>query len=279
MSKIAFIVVLYNTRWKDSIAAQSLESAGISLSNVFVYDNSNDGHIQKSNEDFRLANYFSLGENRGLSFAYNYLVNEIGNVPDTQYDYVVFMDSDTVFSNTYFDALRDVNQQKTDVFLPIVEDVSKPGTIVSPNQKGVLKNKFSSENELPNLTKINAINSGMVVSKLVLNQIKFDETLFLDEVDSAFFDELRRARVTIGLLRVKIQQNFSASSISNSDGSRFRFRLRVRDLLIYYSHQKWFVRPFGMVKVLLLGLRNGLHARSLRFFGIAVSEIFNYFWR
>lgn len=268
--RTAFVAVVYNAIWFETNAAASLTKAGISKDDIFLFDNSDKEEFIEANSKCMLARYMGFGKNVGLSKAYNLSVSKIRKL--TEYSEIVFMDADTSFPASYFTFVGK-NHDTNKLWVPIVEDANRPEVIVSPNEKRFLKNKFVEKKNLEKIVKINAINSGMVVGIDIFNDISFDERLFLDEVDTAFFDKARLERVQINIMPLSIKQNFSASTVSDSEGSKNRFKLRATDLLIYFKNEYKFGLFFGSLKVVLLGIRNYKVTQSQCFVIIAIKAI------
>lgn len=263
------IVVLYNTFVNDSITINNLKKIHSHSINIIVVDNSTE---DLNNEKETKANnwtYLSMNGNAGLSKAYNraldYLKNEDG--------IVIWFDDDTNVTQEYFDALEQNAKEfkDYDIFVPVIQ--GQDGKYWSPNEARFFKNKqikICSQN-IPN-DKINAINSCMAVRLAVYKTYRYDERLFLDQVDHNFFYDQRKLKRKVKILNVVIHHNFSTKSKMKSiESLKTRYRIMISDFLTYSSKTrgKYYL---GLIKVAGWGVREGIKYKNIGFFFWTLNE-------
>ena len=202
------VVVLYNKKIQDSITISRLTQMQEEHLHIIVLDNSTDDYVVENQIHFssNLLNYHSMGENVGLSRAYNYALSILNNKSEN--DIVIWFDDDTPIKREYFDCLKDKAEDKTyDVFVPVI--YGQNGVIYSPSKAGWLKGKYiRSPQQKISQDKFNAINSCLAVRLKAYKGYAYDEGLFMDCVDTKLFDDFRKKGVQFCVLPVKICQNF-----------------------------------------------------------------------
>lgn len=263
------VVVLYNTRVNESITINNLKRINSHRINIIVVDNST---ISLNNEKETKANnwiYLSMNGNAGLSKAYNcaldYLKGEEG--------IVIWFDDDTNVSQEYFDVLESNVEKHEDfnIFVPVIQ--GQDGKYWSPNEARFFKNKQikSCSQNIPS-NKINAINSCMAVRLTVYDNYRYDERLFLDQVDHNFFYDQRSLKRKVKILNVVIQHNFSTKSkMKNVESLKVRYKIMIPDFLTYCSRtkSKYYL---GLIKVAGWGVREGIKYRNIGFFFWVLNE-------
>jgi GT2 family glycosyltransferase len=224
----------------------------------FIFtDNSTDKQIQKDNQSFTRtianATYFSRGENLGSAKAYNSVLSLIRN------EWVIFLDQDTGIDLNYFLILEKniVSQPSFFIFAPLMIDHDK---IMSPlvfknyrySQFDPKKKRKNKPNEM-----VLPIDSCACVNTLIFKRgIRFDERLFLDCVDYAFFRRCFRAGFpTFVMTDCLIPQNFSGTDFScPKQKALFRFRIFVKDSCFFYCESRKGARAYKRTV-----LRRALH--------------------
>lgn len=263
------IVVLYNTFVNDSITINNLKKIYSHSIDIIVVDNSTKDYNNEKETKANNWTYLSMNGNAGLSKAYNraldYLKNEDG--------IVIWFDDDTNVTQEYFDELeQSVKEFKDyDIFVPVIQ--GQDGKYWSPNEARFFKNKqikMCSQN-IPN-DKINAINSCMAVRLAVYNAYRYDERLFLDQVDHNFFYDQRKLKRKVKILNVVIHHNFSTKSrMKNIESLKTRYRIMIPDFLTYSSKTrgKFYL---GLIKVAGWGVREGIKYKNIGFFFWTLNE-------
>ena len=168
--KIPGLVILYNPNISDVISNAS--SYLSSLEVLYVFDNSDNGNIYKEMlEDFSpKIKYYSFNENMGIAFALNY-ISQI--VHESNFKWILTMDQDSSFliPNGFDNYIRS-----------FLKELNDKTAIFSPYFKGENKDQ-------PQF-----YTSGALMNLKVWNEIgKFDENLFIDEVDGDFTYRLLEA--------------------------------------------------------------------------------------
>ena len=236
MNEYYAVVVLYNKKIQDSITISHLIRLQKENLHIIVLDNSTDDYVVENRGYFPidLLTYYSMGENVGLSKAYNYALSILDNKSED--DIVIWFDDDTPVEQEYFDCLKSkVADKRYDVFAPVI--YGQNGVIYSPNKSGWLKGKYIKfpEQKIPQ-NKFNAINSCLAVRLKAYKGYTYDEGLFMDCVDTKLFDDFRKKKLKFCTLPVKIYQNFFQRS-GNKDVQKYwnRFRIRIKDTMYYSS--------------------------------------------
>ncbi len=224
-------VVLYNKDIRESLTCKQLLGIRQHNTKIYILDNST---IQNSNELYALKYqwiYINMGGNAGLSKAYNCFLEQL----PVEDGVVIFLDDDTAIIQEYFDELEmAVSMYKDcDIFTPII--IGNDKKIWSPNRAGFLKNSFITDvKEKISDTEYNAINSGTAVRKSVLNNYRYDERLFLDQVDHKFYYDQRKAQRRFYKMQTVILQNFSQrNSDFDAESIWVRLQVRLKDIMEY----------------------------------------------
>lgn len=240
--KYTAIVVVYNKTIKGSITCESLKKIPNLDVEIVVVDNS---ETNQGNNDVceQLGyTYISMDGNKGLSKAYNAAINA------TTSDMIVLFDDDTEVNSDYFDVLNKAvtDFPEVDIFAPVV--YGQDGVIYSPNEFNFLRNHFvDSYNQEVSQDKFNAIASCLAIRRRVFDGYRFNELLFVDQIDQYFFCEQRRLGRRFMKLDVEIHQNFyQRGATLDPDNAWKRVRLRLVDVMRH-------ARLMGGFKYIILG--------------------------
>lgn len=264
------VLVSYNSVISESSTYKSLKPV-LSQISLVVIDNSINRHIQESNLFFCRKHklpYFYMNGNKGLSRAYNCALEYILSIDKTADSIVVWLDDDTNIPPTYFEELiKSVDEKKeVDIFTPIV--VGQDGIIWSPNYAGFIRNKLvkTTYEVIPD-NKYNAINSCTAVRLRVYENYRYDERLFLDQVDHKFFYDQRRREKKFLTLSSEVKQNFSQRQEQNNSKQIYeRVKIRFKDIIIYGSLQKKkFYVLMAYIKCVGLSIALGKNLGSITF--------------
>lgn len=258
--KYVAIIVVYNKTIEGSITCESLKKiSNINVEIVIVDNSETDFH----NDDLckRLGyTYISMNGNKGLSKAYNVAIDS------TQSDIIVLFDDDTNVDKRYFDVLsRAVNQHpEIDIFAPVV--YGQDGVIYSPNEFNFLRNHFIDDpTQKVSQEKFNAIASCLAIRRRVFENYKFDERLFVDQIDQYFFCEQRQLKRKFLKLDIEIYQNFYQRGNTLDPISAWnRVRLRLVDIMKHAELMgKMKYRFLGFVKCLGLSMQIAKKSKSV----------------
>lgn len=260
------VIVIYNKYVGESISFRSLINLSLSNLHFLIIDNSSSEYICENKYmcDEMKIQYYSMDGNAGLSKAYNYALQILDKKND---DIVIWFDDDTHINRKYFDILSQYcSDKELDVFAPIV--YGQNGVIYSPCERGLLKGRYiKNPNQLIKKDKFNAINSCLAVRLRVYKNYRYDEKLFMDCVDTKLFDDFRKMDLNFCVLPIEIHQNFfQRMKQQNIEKYWLRFKIRIKDTFIYYSHKGKIERIAGSIKVIGWAIMYGFKLKSFTFF-------------
>ena len=264
MIPIAAIMVLYNKEIEDAITYNSLLGCdtGQFKVNLIVVDNST---IENRNREICEINgikYIDMQGNKGISKAYNAGLECIDDA-----ELVLLLDDDTEITSDYFDKLYNKvdKHPERDIFAPIVE--GQDGVIYSPNEFHFLKNHFIGDYKQPIHQKdFNAIASCLAIRSRVFDDYRFNELLFVDQVDQFFFCEQRKLGRKFCRINTVIKQNFyQRGEELNSEYAWKRLKIRIPDIYRHAYLMKEKVYILGaLVKCSGLSLQIGKKCKSIK---------------
>ena len=278
------VIILYNKAVYDSLSVKTLSSLNDEDLKIIVMDNSNSEFIQ-CNTDWSSQNditYIPMNGNAGLSKAYNRALIYLKEMD--QNNLVIWFDDDTPISKEYLGTLKKVSRNpQYDVFVPII--YGQNGIIYSPCKTGLFKGQYiKTPDQKISADRFNAINSCLAVRLKVYKDYHYDESLFMDCVDTKLFDDFRKMKLSFYILPVIIYQNFFQRETEKTIEKYWnRFKIRIVDTVTYGNinrKKSWvsIVRIVGWAAVygikmrsikffidcLLLGIRTGIQQRSGR---------------
>lgn len=261
------VIVVYNKLIQNSVSISNLLEIQIDNLNIIVLDNSSREYAKqnsKLSENLKIQ-YHSMCGNAGISKAYNYALNILKDKnPD---DIVIWFDDDTLVDKSYFDELnKRAWNLSYDIFVPVI--YGQNGVIYSPNKAGCLKGKYikSIDQKIP-YNKFNAINSCLAVRLRIYKGYKYDENLFMDCVDTKFFDDFRKFNLKYYVLPVKIYQNFfQRNKDINLQKYLNRFQIRIKDTIYYSSLGGLKKRLCGVIRIISWGVLYAIKLKSFSFF-------------
>ncbi len=251
MNKIAVIIIFYNSLIKDSQAYNLLQDKRLEL---FLADNSVDQNILAQNLSFAKSHnlhYYQNQGNIGLSKSYNKMIKIIKET--NQFQYVLFSDDDTLYTQEYIDKLyKAVSVKKADVIMPIVKD-SYDQCIISPAFSTKIPLIPYKEGGKLKINKVYGINSGTCAKLSCFDNWQFNEDIFLYFVDSDFFVNcVNKYHHSYYILDCEIQQNLSSSE-PFSDAFLKRMQLVLKDARPYtknqsFPHLRVFIHKICLIK-------------------------------
>lgn len=259
------VIILYNKKIETSQSVRNLVDLKCKNISIIVLDNSDESYIvnNKNWANDKHIIYHSMGGNVGLSKAYNYALTLLR---DKINDIVIWLDDDTHIKKEYFEVLYEkAKNYEWDVFAPII--YGQDGVIYSPNKVGHLKGHYikSVNQNIPN-DKFNAINSCLAVRIKVYKEYYYDESLFMDCVDTKLFDDFRMMNLKFCVLPIKIYQNFFQRS-KQKDVNKYwsRFQIRIKDTVVYSSSSVE-NKLVGIMKIYGWAIIYGIKLKSIFFF-------------
>lgn len=236
------VIVIYNKKIKESITCKCLKKIADLDIEIIIVDNSESDQGNSSMCAELGYRYISMNGNKGLSKAYNIAIDNSSS------EIIILLDDDTEITDDYFNKLNNAvsTNHDIDIFAPIV--YGQDGIIYSPNEFNFLRNKFMKEPKQqisPDL--FNAIASCLAIRMRVFNNYRFNEILFIDQVDQYFFCEQRQMGRKFMKLDTIITQNFyQRGPVLSAESGWKRVRLRIIDIMRH-------ARLMGGVKYKLLG--------------------------
>lgn len=262
-------IVIYNKECKDSITCKQLEKISNSNSNirVIIADNSTK---ENNNSDYchnHNWKYINMNGNRGLSCAYNKILEEI-NCYDNNC-FIIWMDDDTEITENYFLELSKKIEygDNSDIYAPIIYDNNNNNVIYSPNERRFFKNKRIKlpEDKIDN-SLFNAINSCLAVRISLYKNYRYDERIFMDCVDQKFCEDMSKKNVKFSKIDVKIKQNFFQRSNSLTAQKVWtRYQIRIHDFMIY-ANKNCIYRWLALIKVIGWATEMGIKCKSINLF-------------
>ncbi len=257
------LIVIYNRNCKDSNTLCSiLKSEGYDEFQLVVFDNST---IKTENREFcekRNIIYYNFRENRGLSKAYNYVIDRL---PEES-GYLMIFDDDTEVPEKYLiRCLEYIEDGKADVLLPVIRE-SDTGKFLSPLNTINRKSGFQRLKSLDEIDygRVSAINTGMTLSPKVYRIIRYNEELFLDCVDHDFMAEVRNREYKIQVMDCELIQHYSRNEQKSADSALHRFKIYKKDFTIY--SKKHGNRIDYRISLLKHAVLSAIRYRDLRFF-------------
>lgn len=260
--RIVAAIIVYNKEISTSITYRNIRSISNNYIEILIIDNST---IKTKNRQYCNDNkisYISMKGNKGLSKAYNVAVDK-----SIEAEAIVLLDDDTEVTEEYF--IKLINALKTqpdiDIFAPII--YGQDGVIYSPNEFNFLRNHFiSNPDQKVSQDSFNAIASCLAIRMRVFATYRFNEKLFVDQVDQFFFCEQRKRGTKFGKLDVSIKQNFyqRGTTLSPQAGWK-RLKLRIIDIMRHarlMENSKYLI--LGYIKCCGLGVQIGKKSHSLK---------------
>lgn len=228
LEDIYVVLVLYNTNYKESLSLSKLLTKN--KIKIYVCDNSTKDYGNNELENYCNVKYINMGGNKGLAKAYNKAVDIIPNDK-----LIILLDDDSILPENFFNnVLDEVSTTNADIYIPIVEDGKG---ILSPcKNKNNCFFRYKDIHEIKN--DFSAINSGLVIKSEVFQNYRYDENIFLDYIDHAFFNDMKKKKNKFKIMvGVKIKQNFSLNT-DTKESSIIRLKILKKDLKYFYRNKK-----------------------------------------
>ncbi|MCC4502873.1 glycosyltransferase [Limosilactobacillus reuteri] len=256
------VVVLYNTSVSNSITCKNILKISNHHINTIIVDNSTQENNNRELCDEFDFTYISMHGNKGLSKAYNRVLNYLKG----QDGIVIWFDDDTNISQEFFDHLciAAVKHPEVDIFVPVIE--GQDGKFWSPNKARFFKNKQLKRvsDEIKN-EEFNAINSCTASRLVVFKNYRYDERLFLDQVDHSFCRDQRKLKRKFYKLPCIVHHNFSTRNKRvHLEELQKRYKIMIPDFLTYCNVDIYY-RILGYVKVIGWGIRGSIQCKNLVF--------------
>lgn len=245
MIAIGAVIVLYNKLCAASASLNTLlKQTGLKPLTCLA-DNSENREIAAENADISVKlglNYLDMGGNKGLTAAYNRAIDKLVD----HCDWIVLFDDDTEVPTDFCMCLQEATAQspETDIFLPWVEDDKG---LLSPCRTDGYRFRRLSADQICHLvrqgaSRLSAVNTGMAIRATRFAGYRYDPHLFLDCVDHLFLHQMKQGGAAIGILDVRLQQQFADSHASCAE-KLGRFRIYAQD----YAYYCWITRQNKLV--------------------------------
>lgn len=269
MERLYAVIVVYNSDVNESESLSNICKVKNHEIYVIVVDNST---IENDNSQKCKDNgwvYLSKGQNLGLSKGYNLALDYLGDKEGI----VIWFDDDTNITQEYFDQLsKDVDENPdVDIFAPVI--MGQDGRFWSPNEARFFKNKqLKNVSDTIRNNRFNAINSCTAVRLRIYKNYRYDERLFLDQVDHKFFMDQRNRKIKFRKMDIVINHNFSTKSkMKDYNSLKMRYKIMIPDFLLFCSDRK--IRlALGWIKVIGWGFKEGIRYRRLGFLPWCIGE-------
>jgi len=273
MNSFYAVVVVYNSEVTESQTCTNIEQISGHNVNLIVVDNSTKDNSNKAICADKGWKYISMNGNAGLSKAYN----KVLCILEGEEGIIIWFDDDTNVTQDYFDMLEKAvdEHQECDVFTPLIQ--GQDGRFWSPNEYRFFRNKQLKEiSQQISDDRFNAINSCTAVRLGVYKNYRYDERLFLDQVDHSFFESQREEHRKFLKLDVLIQHNFSTKSkMQDLNAVKNRYSIMIPDFLTFCSRDKK-KYLLGLVKVCGWGIRESIKYKEPTFIAWCMSEAFKH---
>ncbi len=228
MSGISVVAVSYNSKISDIPVIKEALSCGL-VKDLVLCDNSTMemGNAEAARE--LGIGYVSMGGNRGLPKAYAAGVSRCAG------DVICLFDDDTEVDENYFRAVASLlgSGKSWDIALPLV---LSGGHVLSPCVfKGYRSRAFASAKSVHEDPFLSGINSGMAIKSPLLQEVKHDQSLFLDFVDHRYIADARDAGASVVYLEGPVLKQDYSLETDLADSALFRLSIFEKDARYFYS--------------------------------------------
>lgn len=260
------IVAIYNVNiHKVPVIKSMINKENINLilcdnSTVYEIINKNKEAIQDLKEKTNVnINYISMNGNAGLSHAYN------EGLSFAKGDVVCIFDDDTLPSDTFLiEMQKAIRANGKGIYLPYIysnDILLSPLKSVGP---AIIRCKDPAQVKMNHLY---AFNTGMTITRDIFSKLRFDDRLFVDNVDHAFCRDAHKQDLNFHIVpAVKLQQNYSVET-DDKDKAIIRFKTRKNDIHIYYNNSL-INRVYANGYLFYRALRSAIKYKTSEFFKV-----------
>ena len=266
--KIFYAVVLYNKNLEESLTCGFLKDI-LKTNNVWIADNSTKANNVKEKCKELKWNYISMNGNKGLPKAYNTIIEDIiSNNVNFENDFIMTLDDDTQLTIEYIKLLEESysNSKDVDVFVPIIKD--EKNTIISPAKyKKIRRNNLKNEFDALNLDneKFMAINTCSTIKLSIFKNYRYNEKLFLDNVDHQFYYDMRKENKKFLCVNCVIKQSFFSTSNTNYKKEAIRKRIMIKDYKVFVSDKSLLEKILCYPRIISWALKGCIKFKNIRF--------------
>ncbi|REC49598.1 glycosyltransferase [Chryseobacterium pennipullorum] len=276
ISKILFIIVLYNEKLIESSSFQTITSSAKAFGfkdkelHLYVYDNSPTGQ-DKPDSSFWNIEYVSDTQNSGLSIAYNKAA-EFAERKELQY--IFLMDQDTTFPSDTIKKYHESLQRNPSIkmYAPILK--IENGKIMSPFRCYMKWGKFLDvvKPGIYDLKKIAPINSGLCVNVKSFFEVGgYNEKVRVDGADYQFIERFKRRYKDFEVVDVIGHQAFSMFE-KNPQKLISRYSIFLQDVKNFEEHE-FGDRFFYSILIIKRTLRLTFDTKSIMFIKLLFRKI------
>lgn len=261
LNNFFFVIVLYKNSLEESRTIETLNTALSESINILVFDNSPERQYKESSfiyGKFKIQ-YYHDANNPGLSFAYNYALNQAN---ENNSSWLLLLDQDTTITKEYIETIRILDSEKmscnTVAILPKVKS-SRGQRLISPSKMyfGGICRPIEISSNLIN-TPIDGINSGTILRTSYLNEINgFSNKYSLDMLDHWYYRKIFKDSKSVYVMNCTIFQDLSVSGVFENNVTLNRYE----QMLLAEEH---FIKDDGFLSLLVFKIR--LLLRSVKQF-------------
>lgn len=229
---ITVVMVIYNTEISNITSLDMCRKSKY-VDEIIVCDNSEHKFMRKKNaaacKGVAKLRFLDMAKNEGLPKAYNTAVALSTSA------YTCILDDDTTLPEHYFEsAVKHIESTMADIYLPIVRSDK---IVMSPCVVSGYRIKcIDNIRNISDVSKLSAINSGMIVKTSLFDKCKYDEKLFVDMVDHAFMRDAHKYGASICVMQdVVIKQQYSRE-IDDKETQLSRMAISIKDNRVFYSN-------------------------------------------
>lgn len=221
MTKVAVLVVLYETVIEESYTLNCLLDQALKKFKLFIWDNSRKPISLADQQALRIKfddiSYNSTPQNIGLSVIYNDMLATCAD----NYDLLIIFDQDSFFEKNYLETIVH-DYKKSNVYAVYVPLVFSRLKYHSPRPDMPIIRRFwkaSGGRDYSSVLRLNSINSGNALNINVLRSIKFrfDENLKFYGVDNFLFRSLYKMGLGVFVSNIRLNQSLFIQDPSSND--------------------------------------------------------------
>ena len=182
--KIIALIVTYNPNIK--VFKETLRCVVNAADKVLIIDNAskNISEIENSTSQFKNISIIKNEKNLGISKPYN---TAISFARENSFDGLLLLDQDSILSDNFVSEYRKHFSCQYVCLAPLIAHRSK-------EYMEIVGDYFAEQKDSPPCEIASTINSGTLINlKILPSQIRFDESLFIDWIDTDFFLQIQKS--------------------------------------------------------------------------------------
>jgi len=269
MNKLFFGVVIYNKNFNESVTCTRLNEIAKD-EKILIADNS----TKKNDfEEQCLQNkwiYISMEGNKGISVAYNAIINKIKeNKEYSENDILVLLDDDTEITKEYIEKLKEsINTYaETNIFMPIIR--AEENVIISPSKYTKIRNIKLNNKEQINKLKTKeflGINTCLAIRMKIFKNYIYTTELFLDLVDNQFFYDMRKRNEKFYCIDVEIKQNFFSTENKDYNKEIIRKKIQKKDYKNFVKNKSLTEKIMYYIRILFWKIKGSVKYKTFKYF-------------